>query len=67
MEALHWFLPGLNAPERAAMLGGMRAGGMPAPAFEAVLGIAQRTLSPDDEARLRRALDLPVAPGLMTA
>ncbi|HRI18084.1 MAG TPA: hemerythrin domain-containing protein, partial [Burkholderiaceae bacterium] len=37
---LHWFLPALNAPERAAMLRGMQAA-MPAPAFEGVLDIAR--------------------------
>lgn len=65
-EALHWFLPALNAPERAAMLGGMRQG-MPPEAFAGVLDIAQRTLSPQDHARLTRTLGLPPVPGLMTA
>lgn len=66
MEMLHWFLPALNAPERAAMLGGMQQG-LPAEPFEAVLGIAQRTLTMPEHARLMRDLGLPVAPGLMTA
>lgn len=66
MEALHWFLPALNAPERAGMLGGMQQV-MPAEPFEAVLGIAQRTLTLPDHARLMRDLGRPVAPGLMTA
>jgi hemerythrin-like domain-containing protein len=66
MEALHWFVPALSAPERAAMLGEMRQG-MPPEAFAAVLDIAQRTLSVADHARLMRTLDLPTAPGLMTA
>lgn len=65
-EALHWFIPALSAPERAAMLGGMQAG-MPPEAFLGVLGIAERTLSVAEHARLMRALGLPVAPGLMTA
>jgi hypothetical protein len=65
-EALHWFLPALNAPERAAMLAGMSQG-MPPEPFRAVLGIAERTLSQPDHARLMRALGLPVAPGLMAA
>lgn len=59
-EALHWFLPALNAPERAAMLGGMRQG-MPAEPFAEVLGIAERTLSADAHAALMRALGLPAA------
>ena len=65
-EALHWFLPALNAPERAAMLAGMRQG-MPPEPFLGVLDIAQRTLSPQDHAKLRRALGLPPVPGLVTA
>jgi hypothetical protein len=65
-EALHWFLPALNAPERADMLAGMRQG-MPPEPFLGVLDIAQRTLSPQDDAKLRRALGLPPVPGLVTA
>jgi hypothetical protein len=59
-EALHWFLPALNAPERAGLLGGMKQG-MPPEPFRAVLDIAQRTLSPRDHARLLRDLGLAVA------
>jgi hypothetical protein len=40
---------------------------MPPEAFAGVLDIAQRTLSPQDHARLMRALGLPPVPGLMTA
>jgi hypothetical protein len=65
-EALHWFLPALNASERAAMLAEM-SHGMPPEPFRAVLGIAERTLAPQDHARLMQALGLPAAPGLMTA
>lgn len=65
-EALHWFLPALNAPERAGMLAGMRQG-MPPEPFLGVLDIAQRTLSLQDHAKLRRALGLPPVPGLATA
>jgi hypothetical protein len=65
-EALHWFLPALNAQERAGMLSGMRQG-MPPEPFLGVLDIAQRTLSPQDHAKLLRALGLPPVPGLMTA
>jgi len=66
MEAMHWFLPALNHPERVGMLAEMRQG-MPPPAFDAVLGIAERTLAAPDHARLRLTLGLPAAPGLMTA
>lgn len=65
-EALHWFLPALNAPERAAMLGGMQQG-MPPEPFAAVLEIARRTLSPPAHAALLRALGLAPAPGVVTA
>jgi hypothetical protein len=65
-EALHWFIPALSAPERAAMLGGMQSG-MPPEAFLGVLGIAERTLTAPELAQVRRALGLAVAPGLMTA
>jgi hypothetical protein len=65
-EALHWLLPALNAPERAAMLAGMRQG-MPPEPFLGVLDIAQRTLAPQDHAKLRRALGMPPVPDLMTA
>lgn len=65
-EALHWFIPALSAPERAAMLGGMREV-MPPVAFAGVLDIAQRTLAAHDHAKLLRALGLPPVPGLMAA
>lgn len=42
-EYLHWFMPALNAPERAAMLAPMQQG-MPPEAFAGVLDIARRTL-----------------------
>jgi hemerythrin-like domain-containing protein len=60
LEALHWFLPALNAPERAGMLGGIKQG-MPPEPFRAVLDIAQRTLSPRDHALLLRDLGLAAA------
>jgi hypothetical protein len=66
LEALHWFIPALNAAERAGMLGGMQQG-MPTEAFRSVLGIAESTLSQADHTRLMRTLGLPIAPGLMTA
>lgn len=52
---LRWFLPALNAPERAAMLRGMQAG-MPEPAFAGVLDIARARLAPADCAKLLSAL-----------
>jgi hypothetical protein len=64
-EALHWFFPALNAPERAGMLGGMQLG-MPAEAFVGVLGIAEHTIAAADFAKLQRDLQQPVAPQHMT-
>ena len=65
-EALHWFLPALSAPERAGMLAGMKQG-MPPEPFRAVLGIAERTLSVRDHARLLRDIGLPMAAQLAAA
>jgi iron-sulfur cluster repair protein YtfE (RIC family) len=59
-EALHWFLPALSAPERAGMLAEM-SHGMPPEPFRAVLGIAERTLSAGQHARLMRDLGLAAA------
>lgn len=59
-EWLHWFMPALNAPERAGMLGGMRQG-LPAEAFADVLVIAESTLGAADFARLQRDLRQPVS------
>ena len=53
--SLHWFIPALNAPERAGMLGGMRQG-LPSEVFAGVLGIAESTLAAADFARLQRDL-----------
>ena len=64
-DVLHWFMPALNAPERAGMLAGMRQG-MPAEAFAGVLGIAAATLSAADHAKLLRDLQRPVPAHLMT-
>lgn len=55
MALLRWFLPALNAPERAAMLGGMRAA-MPEPAFAGVLAVARERLTPAEHAKLLSAL-----------
>jgi hypothetical protein len=64
-EVLRWFMPALNAPERAGMLAGMRQG-MPAQAFDGVLGIAAAALAPADYGKLLRDLGRPVPVHLMT-
>jgi hypothetical protein len=51
-ELLGWFMPALNAPERAGMLAGMRQD-MPLQAFAGVLAIAEQTLAPADYRKLR--------------
>jgi hypothetical protein len=60
---LHWFIPGLSAPERAGMLAAMQRG-MPPEVFGGVLGIAERTLSAADFAKLQRTLQQPAAPAV---
>jgi hypothetical protein len=57
MALLGWFMPALSAPERAGMLGGMRASA-PAPAFEAALAIARQRLAPAEMQRLSADLGL---------
>jgi hypothetical protein len=64
VKMLHWFLPALNAPERARMLQGMQ-GGMPPEAFRRVLDIAQRTISAADFTKLTLALGMPTVHGVL--
>jgi len=59
VRTLHWFMPGLNAPERAGMLGGMKMG-MPPEAFLGVLDIARRTIPTHEFAKLAAAVGVPV-------
>lgn len=54
-RALPWFVRAMNAPERLAMLRGMRAG-MPPDVFDAVLAMARDVLAPADHAKLLRGL-----------
>ncbi len=57
-DALHWFMPALNAPERAQMLQGMQ-GGVPPEVFRGVLDIAHRTIPAPDFMKLTLALGMP--------
>lgn len=57
---LRWFLPALNAPERAGMLRGMQAG-MPAAAFAGVLDIARGRLTPAELAKTLAACGVSAA------
>lgn len=64
--AMRWMLPNLNAPERLAVLGGIRQGA-PAEAFQAVMDVTRAHLSDPDWAKLARGLHVAAAPGLATA
>ena len=55
--SLALMLPAMNIDDRAAMLGGMRAGA-PAEVFEGVWGLAGSVLDPADHRALARRLDL---------
>jgi hypothetical protein len=55
--SMRWMLPAMTPQERAAKLAGTHAGA-PAPAFEALLGIAHTHLSPRDWNKLSEALGL---------
>jgi len=56
MIALRWMVPALNAAERAGMFLEARQG-MPAPVFQAVLGLAGQVLTPAEYKKLALALD----------
>lgn len=66
LQVMRWMLPQMDAPERLAVLAGMRQGA-PAPVFQAVLDVVQPQLTPRDAAKLMRGLGLPVVPGLVEA
>lgn len=66
LVTMRWMLPNLNAPERLAVLGGIRQGA-PAEAFQAVVDVTRQHLSDRDWAKVARGLQIAVAPGLTTA
>jgi len=55
MTALRWMLPNMNAPDRAAMLGAMRAAA-PAEVVDAVLAMIRPHLTVRDRAKLGAAI-----------
>lgn len=65
-QVLHWMAPALTPQELAGMFAEVRAGA-PAAVFQALFDLALARLDATDGAKLARALNLPVAPGLMTA
>ena len=58
MVGMRWMLVGMTPAERSAKLAGIRMGA-PAPAFEAILGLARAHLSQKDWRKLSQALALP--------
>ena len=66
MYTARWLVPFMNPVARAGLLGDIRAKA-PAPAFQAILETVQPHLSQQEWGKLMRALDLPPAPGLVTA
>ena len=61
---MRWMIPALNPAERAGMMMGMRAG-MPPPAFEGILALTRRLVSPREMQKLEAALES--APQAMAA
>lgn len=66
MVTVRWLVPFMNPQERAGMLANVRTKA-PAPAFEAMLDAVRPHLDTQEWTKLARALDLPPAPGLVTA
>jgi hypothetical protein len=66
MAVVRWLVPFMNPMERFHLLADMRAKA-PAPAFAAVLDLARAHLTAAEWAKLARALELPLAPGLAAA
>ena len=64
MFSLRWLVPSMNPTERAALLRDMQAHA-PEPAFAAALDVVRPHLTPNDWAKLCRALELPPVPGLV--
>ncbi len=60
MQTMRWMLPALTPQQRAAVVGGVKAGA-PAGVFDAVLGVARPHLPAHDWAKLSRDLGLGVA------
>lgn len=66
MQVMRWMLPHLHAPERLAVLCGMKQGA-PAPVFQAVMDLVQPHLATRDWVKLTQGLGLPAVPGLVSA
>ncbi len=64
MFTLRWLVPSMNPAERAGLLLDMQAHA-PAPAFAAALDVVQPHLTPQEWAKLSRALGLSPVPGLV--
>jgi hypothetical protein len=66
MFTVRWLVPFMNPAERVGLLADIR-GKAPAPAFQAMLAVVRPHQNDNEWAKLARGLDLPVAPGLVTA
>ncbi|MES2972575.1 MAG: hemerythrin domain-containing protein [Pseudomonadota bacterium] len=64
MTTLRWLVPFANPAERAAMLGDIRSKA-PAQVFDAIIDTVRPHLSDNEWVKLARALQLPVAAGLV--
>ena len=60
-QTLYWMLPAMAAHERLALLSEMQPH-VPAPVFDAVLGLARARLTSTDWGKLARGLGVPAAP-----
>ena len=66
MLVMRWMIPNINAPQGAAVLGGMRQGA-PAEAFQAVMDTVRPHLNDRDWGKLTGDLGMAAVPGLATA
>ena len=64
MLTMRWMIPGMSHPDRVAMFSGIKAGA-PQPVFDALLNLARESLNDAEWTKLARAMQQPVAPGLV--
>jgi len=64
MQTARWMLPAMSAVERCMLMNDLQAKA-PAPALEALLGVARAQLKERDWAKLARGMNLPPVPGLV--
>ena len=64
MQIARWMLPAMSPVERCMLMNDLQAKA-PAPAVEALLGVARAHLKERDWAKLARGMNLPPVPGLV--